>query len=370
MSKHLRVMQVITKGESGGAQAHVLELCRGLGGRATVSGVIGGRVHPTRLGRELECIGVPVDAVPQLTNSILPWHMAQAVARLRRLVRERRPDVIHAHSSVAGAAARIVGRMTRTPVVYTVHGFGFKPGAPLARRAAAWSAEWAFAPLTSHMICVSQYDRGLASGLPIAPERVSVIMNAVCDDPRRADPQRSPPTLAMVARFADPKRPDLLLRALALVRQRRGEELAATFIGGGPRLDAHVRLARELGLQCVEFVGDVDDVQRRLAQHSIFVLMANHEGLPIAVIEAMRAGLAIVASDLPGLREMIEPGEHGLLVPNDPAALASAVCRLIDSPELRGRLGQAARRRYEHSFESSRMADQILALYARVARHA
>jgi glycosyltransferase involved in cell wall biosynthesis len=370
MSKHLTVMQVITKGETGGAQAHVLELCRSLRDRASVLGVIGGQVHPSRLGRELEALGVPVDAIPQLTNSMLPWHLARAVVRLLRLVRARRPDVIHAHSTAAGAAARVVARMTRTPVIYTVHGFGFKPGAPLLRRAAAWCAEWLFAPLTTHMICVSQSDRTLASRLPIAAERVSVIMNAVRDQPDRADARGSPVKVTMVARFADPKRPDLLLGALALIRDRRGEELPATFMGSGPELDAHVRLAAKLGLRSVQFAGDVQDVPSRLAQHSIFVLMSNHEGLPIAAIEAMRAGLPIVASDLPGLREMIRSGQHGILVPNDATALAAALERLIDSPDLRDRYGRAARCRYVELFESSRMANQVLSIYAGVARHA
>jgi glycosyltransferase involved in cell wall biosynthesis len=370
VSGNVKVMQVITKGETGGAQTHVLELCRALGDRVIVSGVIGGRLHPSRLGRELEALGVPVDAMPQLTNSMVPWQMARAVARLLRLVRERRPDVIHAHSAVAGVASRIVARMTRTPVIYTVHGFSFKHGAPLSQRAAAWLTEWMLAPLTTHMICVSQDDRQLASGLPIAAERVSVVMNGLADNSDRADPWRSPARVTMVGRLARQKRPDLLLKALASLRDRRGEEVAATFMGDGPDLEAQVRLAGELGLRSVQFLGDVQNVPCHLTQHSVLVLMANHEGLPIAVIEAMRAGLPIVASDLPGLREMMRSGEHGLLVPNDSAALASALEQLIESPELRRRYGHAARQRYENLFESSRMADEILSLYARVARHA
>jgi glycosyltransferase involved in cell wall biosynthesis len=95
--------------------------------------------------------------------------------------------------------------------------------------------------------------------------------------------------------------------------------------------------------------------------------MSDHEGLPISVIEAMRAGLAIVVSDLPGVRELIFTGQHGLLVANQPDALASALAQLVASPQLRIRFGLAARQRYEALFNPSRMAQAVLAVYDQIA---
>ncbi|MEO8653076.1 MAG: glycosyltransferase [Ramlibacter sp.] len=362
-------MQVITKGEAGGAQTHVLALCQELTERACLMAAIGGTNPATALGDGLHAIGVPVHSLPQLNNSLSPWRLLTAVRALVRLIREQGPDVIHAHSAVAGVVARIAGRMTGTPVIYTVHGFGFKSEAPLLQRSAAWFAERALAPFTHHMICVSEHERQLACRLPIGPDRVSVIANAVADTPDRADPGDPRLRIAMVARSAKPKRPDLLLHALALLRDRLGHEVPASLIGGGPDLETQRLLSRQLNLQAVDFTGNVSDVPSRLAKHSIFVLMSDHEGLPISVIEAMRAGMAIVASDLPGMRELVAPGQHGLLVPNQADALADALAQLEASSQLRARLGHAARQRYEALFNPARMAEAVLGLYAQIGNH-
>ena len=365
----LKVMQVITKGEAGGAQTHVLVLCQSLADRACFVAAIGGAGARTALGESLSALGVPVHDLPRLSNSLRPWHLVAALRALLRLIWKHQPDLIHAHSGAAGVVARIAGLMSHTPVVYTVHGFGFKPEAPMAQRSAAWLAEWALGRCTSHMICVSEHERQLARRLPIPTKRVSVIANAVADTPYRADPGGPRLRIAMVARAARPKRPELLLQALALLRDRLGREVPASLIGGGPNLEAQRTLAQQLNLREVDFPGDVHDVPRRLAQHTIFVLMSDHEGLPISVIEAMRAGLAIVATDLPGMRELVCPDQHALLVPNQSGALADALADLAASAPLRARLGLAARRRYERLFNPACMAEEVLTVYDQLANH-
>ena len=369
IANQVKVMQVITKGEVGGAQTHVLALCQALTDRACIMVAIGGTDPAIALGEGLHALGVPVHRLPQLGNSLSPWRLAGAIRALLRLIRAHNPDMVHAHSAVAGVVTRIAGWITSTPVIYTVHGFGFKPEAPLLQRSAALLAEWALARFTRHMICVSEHERQLARRLPIAPDRISVIENAVADTPDRADPGGSRLRIAMVARSARPKRPDLLLRALALLRDRLGHEIPASLIGGGSSLEAQRLLSRQLNLRAVDFPGDVSDVPQRLAQHTIFVLMSDHEGLPISVIEAMRAGMAIVASDLPGVRELVAPGEHGLLVSNQADALASALAELVTSAQLRARLGNAARQRYEALFSTCRMTEAVLTLYGQIAAH-
>lgn len=359
------VMQVITKGELGGAQTHVLALCEALAGQARLVVVIGGTEPAPPLALGLQALNLPVLRAPALGNSLAPWRIARAVWQLVPLIRTHRPDVLHAHSAAAGVAARIAGRLCGTPVVYTVHGFAFKPEAPWPRRSVAWCAEWLLARWTGHMVCVSEYERRLARRLPLAPERISVVLNAMPDSPHRAQPAGTA-RIIMVARLAAPKRADLLLQALARLRDALGHEAPASLVGDGPERPALQALAQRLGLQAMDFAGNASDVPERLAAHGIFALLSDHEGLPISVIEAMRAGLAIVGSDLPGLRELLPSGQHGVLTPNTPEAIAQALERLVRDPALRGRLGQAARARYEQHHAPEPMASAILAIYAQV----
>lgn len=365
----MKVMQIITKGEIGGAQTHVLTLCRALAQEVTWVAVVGGAEPDSPLARRLAEMNVPVHRLAVLGNTLAPWRVAAAVHALLALLRQTRPDLIHAHSAVAAAVARIAGRLAGIPVVYTVHGFGFKPEVPWLRRQAAWLVEWLLAPWTAHMICVSRHEQQLARRLPLAAARISVIHNALEDRPERASPADAPMRMVMVARFAPPKRQDLLLQALALLRQELGHELPLTLAGSGPDLPEQQALTRQLGLQAVTFTGDAQDVPGLLAAHSVFVLMSDHEGLPISVIEAMRAGLAIVASDLAGVRELLDPGQQGLLVANEPQALAAALGTLARTPALRQRLGAAVRQRYVDQGQPDLAAQAILAVYGQMAAH-
>lgn len=362
----MKVMLVITKGEIGGAQTHVLSLFQALSRQLQFITTIGGGEIASHLGGRLSSQGAQVCHLQSLGNSLSPLRLAKSVRALLGLIRQQQPNVLHAHSAVAGVVSRIAGRIADVPVIYTVHGFGFKPEVSTFRRWAAWLAEYALAPLAGHMVCVSQHEMELARSLPVRPDRVSVIYNGIEDTFARANHLLQPICIVMVARLAPPKRQDLLLQALALLRDTLGCEVPAKVIGSGPEMKSLQSLATLMNLESVDFTGDVSDVAHRLAQHSIFVLMSDHEGLPISVIEAMRAGLAIVASDLPGIRELISHGQDGLLVPNQPRALATALNQLITSAPLRTQLGQAARHTYEVRFTLDRMALSTMALYSKL----
>jgi lipopolysaccharide/colanic/teichoic acid biosynthesis glycosyltransferase/glycosyltransferase involved in cell wall biosynthesis len=354
------VVLVITKGEAGGAQTHVLELCRALQGRVRFTVVIGGDDTRSVLGQALTQLGITVLVLPTLQNSLNPLKVLASVRALLAHLRVLQPDVIHAHSAVAGVIARLAGKLRQIPVVYTVHGFGFKPQAPWLIRTNAWLAEAVLAAWTTRMVCVSAYEKELAARLPMPPERVSVVHNALADVPWRSDMAAQPPRLVMVARMAAPKRPDVLIEALALLAQR-GLQPDTHILGGGPDLARHQAAAASM--PHIRLEGDVNDVAERLAQHQIFVLLSDHEGLPISILEAMRSCMAIVATRLPGIEEMLKHEQSAWLVPNTPQAVAQALQTLLADGPLRQRLGQAARERYEAQFQPEAMAEPVLSLY-------
>lgn len=353
----MKVLQAITSGEAGGAQSHVLALCDALRARVELSVAMGsgGGV----LAERLAALGVPVHVLRETRNSTNPLQLMRAARELQALIAQERPDVVHAHSSFAGAAARVAARRSRVPVVYTVHGFGFKREARSPAREAAWLAERLLARGTDRMICVSGHEAALAHRLPVRTGAVSVVHNGLPDVPWRSDPAREPASVAMVARLAPPKRADLLLDALHLVAGPPPVEI----VGDGPLRPALQAQAGRLGLTRVTFAGNVGDVPQRLAGHSIFVLLSDHEGLPISVLEAMRAGMAIVATRLPGTLELVGDERCALLVGNDPHEVAQAIEQLLRDASLRARLGREARARFEAGFRAEAMAARVLDVY-------
>ena len=358
------VMLVITKGEAGGAQSHVLALCEALVGQVRFTVVIGGPDAPSWLGDQLRDLGIRVLALPALQETLLPWRVWPALQDLMGLIQTHTPDVVHAHSAMAGLVARMTRVQLDVPVLYTVHGFGFKPQVPWVRRQMASLAERALSRLTSHMVCVSQHERELAYQLPIAHERVHVVPNGIAH--LKAPPETTwhdIPRLIMVARMKSPKRHDLLLQALAQVRDKLGHELPVTFAGDGPLRAQYVALAEQLGLQEITWAGEVIHVAPLLAEHDVLVLLSDHEGMPITVLEAMRSGLTIVASDLPGIREQVIAGQEALLVHNNPDAVAEQLVRLAQEPYLRKRLAKAAQQAFESTFTVERMSQRVLSLY-------
>jgi glycosyltransferase involved in cell wall biosynthesis len=362
----MRIVVVITKGELGGAQTHVAELCSALRHRCEFLVLIGGAAS-SPLADALTSMQVRVESVPGLSNAVSASSLLASVRQIAAHARAWGADVIHVHSAVAAAVGRLAGWHAAIPVVYTVHGFAFKPQVPLLRRFCAFAGERVLAPLSSHVICVSAAERELALKLGMAQRHISVISNGVSDTALRARPAEVPATLVMVARMAAPKRHDLLLQALQVLQARGMAPPPTVLAGGGPLLAAWREAAAAAGLGCVNFAGDVADVDARLANSQVFVLLSDHEGLPISVIEAMRAGLPIIASDLPGIRAQIEPGIEWLLTTHDPGDIANAIERMVSDPHLRARMGAAARRRYEAEFSAARMAEKVEQVYERSA---
>lgn len=381
------VMIVITRGEAGGAQSHVRDLCQALQARVQFTVVIGGPVEESVLGRELAALGITVCPMPDMVESLNPLKLWPAVQQLTELIHTHKPDLVHGHSAIGGLVARVAAHRAHAPTVYTVHGFGFKPEVPLVRRTAAALAERMMARWTTHMICVSKYERELAFDLAIEPERVHLIANGIARLPQpeqtqaegdeatrnttsqsASTPSSATPRLIMVARMKSPKRHDLLLQALAKVRNTLGHELPVTFAGDGPLSTELHAQAQALNLKNITWAGDVSHVSELLTQHEVFVLLSDHEGMPITVLEAMRAGLCVLASSLPGIREQINTYQDGILVANTPEAVAEKLLQLVRDPHMRKRLGRAAQEKFEDSFTADTMAERVLQVYRQCAQ--
>jgi glycosyltransferase involved in cell wall biosynthesis len=192
-----------------------------------------------------------------------------------------------------------------------------------------------------------------------------VIHNGVELPRATAEESRSGPCrLLTVGRLQAPKDPLTLVRALAELA-RPGEAVIA---GDGPDRPAVESEVRRLGLESVvRLAGERNDVEELLAAADLFVLSSRSEGLPLSILEAMAAGLPVVASSVGGVPELVVEGETGLLVPpGDPHALAAAIERLLDDSALRRRLGAAGRTRVSEHFDLASARRAHLDLYRTV----
>ncbi len=363
----MRIAYLVTRSDAvGGASVHVRDMARAMLDRGHEAMVLVGGEGPVT--EALRAAGVPYRSLRRLVRPLRPVADALAVFETRAALRALRPDLLSTHSSKAGWVGRVAGRSLGIPTLFTAHGWAFTDGAPSGRSRVAILAERLAAPLADRIITVSENDRRLALRYRLAPpERIVTVHNGMPDVPPdlRADPAAEPPRLAMVARFDPPKDHAQLLEALAGLR---GMAWTLDFIGDGPLQDAARRRVVSLGLaERVRFLGDRRDVAALLAQAQGFVLTTHWEGLPRSILEAMRAGLPVVASDVGGVREAVADGETGFLVPRGGVeALRERLARLLADPALRRRMGEAGRRRYEAEFTFERMFQRTLAVYEEV----
>lgn len=363
----MRIAYVITRSDDlGGAQIHVRDLASALkeAGHDVVVLAGGGGV----LARQLEERGVRVVTLRHMARPLSPLRDFRALRELTRHLRSIRPAIISTHSSKAGILGRIAGRSLGVPTVTTAHGWLFALPREGGREWVVWGIEKSMAPLARRIVTVCESDRQLAieSGISGA-ERFATIHNAMPDvgAELRADPATDPPRLLMVARFAAQKDHETLFRALADVADL---EWSIDLVGTGPLREAAEERVKSLGLESrVRFLGLREDVPDLIARSQAYLLISHWEGFPRSILEAMRAGLPVVATDVGGVKEAVLDGETGFLVPRgDANLLARCLRELISDPELRARKGRAARRHYESHFTFDRLVRETLSLYQSV----
>lgn len=360
----MKVVQLVTGSPYfGGAEAHVRDLTIGLISRGHNCSVVAGGPEGL-LHRQLQARGVEVIVIPPLRKPLHPVRDMQSLLQLISVLRRLKPDILATHTAKAGFIGRLAARLLGIPCVFTPHGQSFidrKHGHVIKHRLLL---EVLALKCGATTIAVSEAERQLAlAHLRMDKTRISLIHNGIpdCTPERRVG--GGPVRLTMVARFDQQKDHYTLLRALSVLEPLRWELRLA---GTGPLLSRVKRFAEECGTSsCVRFLGECSDVSDLLADTDIFVLISNAEAFPISILEAMRAGLPVVATDTGGVCEAVRDGENGFLIAHgDSRALAEKLAVLIKSPQLRLKMGDSSRERFLRNHEWNNMLDQTEALYA------
>jgi glycosyltransferase involved in cell wall biosynthesis len=366
MSQPPTVCYVIIGLDYAGAEIQLVEVIRRMRARGWRIFVVS-LITPAAFVRELRALGVEVvsldlDRGAPLTPALL--------ARFLSAVAAIRPDVIHGHMVHSNLLARLAAATLGIPVaVATVHSTdeGGRLRAWMYRLTERWG---------SVTTSVSAAGRDIHVGAGASrPERIRVLPNGIDTERFRPDPEArarvrraldTPPNRFVwlsVTRFHWPKDPPTLLRALA--RLPGGSEL--WLVGQGADRAETEALAGSLGLGGrARFLGLRTDVPDLLAASDAFVLSSMSEAMPIALLEAASAGLVSVASDTGAVRDLVDDGRTGLVVPvADVDALAGALAQIerLTSAE-RAAMGRTARARVVERFALDAVVDRWEALYA------
>lgn len=368
----LRVLELFQP-PAGGVPVYVAHLARGLTSRGHHV-VVAGPPNAAIRG-EIEDAGVrylPLAISPELR----PRQDLRLLRRLVALLRTGNFDAMHAHAQKAGLVGRLAGMIARVPVLYTANCFTYRtqllkarPSARV-RYVAAKAMERLLGRIAGGIIAVADEERQAALDDRLArPERVHLVLTGVEVEP---DVQPDPalvafrgegPLFGFVATLRDQKGLPVLLDALELLAARGGAPRVA-IVGNGPLWgEVQQRLAAGSLGQTTLLVPFEDRSEPYLAALDALVLPSLWEGLPLAVLEAMFLGVPVVATAVGGTAEAVRHERTGLIVPpGDALALADAMARMAVDPDLRERMGSAARQEAEQRFTVDRMVRETEAV--------
>ena len=345
--------------------------------------------HATHWLEPITALGVPV--VPLNCNS--PRDIPKGIRALRTWLRANQPDLIHSHLWAANIIGRIAGRLTGTPVVSSVHNpdheaEAWADGADvslLKRRVVRVLDRWTARAGNDRLIAVSDYVKQSANRhLRVSLDSIDLVYNPIDVDHLQAAPARNreellracglPPEsliLLNVARVSPQKGLLYALRALPEILKRYpvAQLVSVGATTDPPWLAQLQQEATALGVaDHFHVLGSRRDVNDFLRACDVFIFPSLYEGLGIALIEAMAAGCACVATAAGPIPEVVSDGEDGILVPPaNPEAIAAAVCRLLEDEPLRARLGAAATKTAFSRFQPQKSAATLTTIYESVA---
>ncbi|MGN1001955.1 MAG: polysaccharide pyruvyl transferase CsaB [Oscillospiraceae bacterium] len=368
----MKVIHLISGGDSGGARTHVHLLLKHLNQDMEARLVC---FMDGPFARDAQALGIPTLVVEK--------EFFAALKQLRALIREDGYDIIHCHGSRGNLMGAILGRLCGVPVVSTVHS---DPkidymGRPWARLSYGSLNAIALRRM-DFLIGVSDAMRELLISRRFPPSRIFAIYNGIEfeDFPERSaaerraffarvglDADENSVVVGIAARFHPVKDLPTLLRGFALAREKH-PELRLLIAGDGEERENLLALARELGIERVCcFAGWLEDADEFYRCIDINTLTSLSETFPYALTEGSRAKLPTVASRVGGVPRLIRHGENGLLFePGDAQALAGHLAALAESPEMRERLGQALYERASRDFSAAATAEKQKEIYRRI----
>lgn len=375
----IKVLLVITLSELGGAQKVVYHIAAGLSPEQFEI-----TVACAPMGELISWLknlpwNIRVIEIPELKRNISPLNDLKAFYKLYLLMKKEDFHIVHCHSSKAGVLGRLAARLAGVPkIFFTAHGWGMNEYQGWPGRFFYILAERLAGVLSTRIICVSQSDLEKGLTLKLAtPGRLSVIYNGAPEPQKKKGTLRKELAIkeediiiGTVARLAIQKDPLFLINVAERMiassdNSPDKNHLYFVIIGDGPlRLRCEEYIKRK-GLEGRVFLlGSREEAAELIQDFDIFVLFSRWEGLPLTIIEAMLAGVPVVANMVGGVRELVVNNETGYLINKlDVNEAKKALWDLVSNPEKRFLMGEAGRRRALKLFNVSKMVEKYKELY-------
>ena len=326
---------------------------------------------------EAEAAGFEVVRLAHMRPEISPREDPRALRELIAELTRGKFDVVHTHSSKAGALGRVAAYRVGVPaIVHTFHGFPFHNFQAWPVRAAYVEIEKRLGRITDQFLAVGGAVAAQAISLKIAPaERMRAIASAIDLHITPVSPSsrlaarrllglpEDAPVVGTVGRLAPQKAPQDMVAAIDGIER---SDAYCVWIGDGPERERVQRLIDRRGLSNrFLLVGERGDVAQILPALDVFALASHYEGLPCSIVEAMTCGIPVVATAVNAVPEVVIPGRTGLLVPpGEPRLLGHAIAYLLDHPDEGARMARAAREQLGDRFDPAVLGRDLSETYA------
>ena len=365
------ILFIITRSDDiGGAQIHVRDLAVWLIKKNyKVTIVVGGSGYYIDHLREL---GLKVITCKIMQKEINLFADLISLFKLYFLIKEIAPDLISIHSPKAGFLIRFLRLFKLIPkCIFTAHGWVFSIPNKFKKKLYLF-LETLLSSVPEKIITVCQSDLEIAKKYKVSKaDNMICIHNGMPDIDNYKEKQinsNQPIRLIMTARFEPQKDHKLLIRSLSKIRKQNWH---LTLLGKGELKKDIQNMCKDLQiLNKVEFVGWTKNVPDFINQSDIFILTSKWEGFPRSILEAIRAGIPVIASDVGGISESVKNGINGFLVPkSDSYNLKKSLEKLINNPELIEEFGKKSREIYLNNFQFKKMAMNTEKVYIEILSH-
>jgi len=317
-------------------------------------------------------LGVKVHYLPSLVHEINPLKDFKAIIEVYKLIRKINPDIVHLHSTKAGWIGRVSSFLARKKNIFTAHGWCFTEGVSSSRKIVGIRVEKILGKITDKIICVSNYDKSLAINYNVIDHtKLEVVYNGV----KNGEISQVDEWLAkneavikviMVARFSEPKDHMTVIKAISKLE----DKFKLYFVGDGPTLLGAKNLVEQMDIKDrVTFLGHRDDIQKLLLSSDVFILSSKYEGLPISIIEAMRAGLPVIGSDVGGVSELIDNGKNGFLFKAGDDRKLAEIIKILEDVQLREQISTESRRCFQQKFTLDKCIAHTYSIYNEVIQN-